>query len=91
MNFIRRWRHGAEREQEQLLVRLWTLNNMNADEHAKAAGLALAAKRELKLSLKYLSGLEVERTIERTVSEAAYTQQCVHNLRRQIRHANGKF
>ena len=90
MNFIRRWRHVAEREQEQLLVRLWTLNNMNADESAHSRALALEAKRELRLSLKYLSGPEVDRSIERTVSESAYAQQCVNNLRRQIRHARGE-
>jgi hypothetical protein len=88
MNFIRRWRHGPEREQEQLLVRLWTLNNMNTDSYPQASALSFDARKELKPSLKYLSGPEVDRTIERTVSEAAYTQQCVHNLRRHIRHAH---
>ena len=90
MNFIRRWRHGAERQQEQLLVRLWTLNNLNADEFAHSRALALEAKKELKQNLKYLTGPEVERTIERTVSESEYTQQTVNNLRRQIRHARGE-
>jgi hypothetical protein len=88
MNFIRRWRHGPEREQEQLLVRLWTLNNMNADNYPQTSALSVDARKELKPSLKYLSGTEVDRTIERTVSEAAYTQRFVHNLRRQIRHSH---
>ena len=88
MNFIRRWRHGAERDQEQLLVRLWTLNNLNGENCPRASALAVDARKELKPSLKYLSGAEVDRTIERTVSETAYAQQVVHNLRRQIRHAH---
>jgi len=88
MNFIRRWRHGPEREQEQLLVRLWTLNNMNTDAYPRASALTFDARKELKPSLKYLSGPEVDRTIERTVSEAAYAQQFVHNLRKHIRHAH---
>jgi hypothetical protein len=88
MNFIRRWRHGAERDQEQLLVRLWTLNNLNGDHLPRASALSVDARKELKPSLKYLSGADVDRTIERTVSETAYAQQVVHNLRRQIRHAH---
>jgi hypothetical protein len=75
MIFIRRWRHGPEREQEQLLVRLWTLNNMNADSYHQASALSFDARTELNPSLKYLS-------------EAAYAQQLVHNLRRQIRHSH---
>ena len=48
MNFIRRWRHGAEREQEQLLVRLWTVNTLNADDNPQVAKLASDARVELK-------------------------------------------
>jgi hypothetical protein len=87
MIFVRR-RHGPEREQEQLLVRLWTLNNMNADSYHQASALSFDARTELKPSLKYLSEPEVDRTIERTVSEATYDQQLVRNLRRQIRHSH---
>ena len=47
MNFIRRWRHGAERHQEQLLVKLWTINSLDADNHTQTSQLtpklALAA------------------------------------------------
>jgi len=86
MNFIRRWRHGAERQQEQLLVKLWTINTMDADDHPQAAKLTIAAKSELKSSLKYLSGSEIERTIEATMSESAYLHQMRQNLRRQIHH-----
>jgi hypothetical protein len=90
MNFIRRWRHGAERQHEQLLVKLWTINTMDADDtlHGppQPAKLALAAKTELRSSLKYLSTSEVENTIASTVSESAYQQQVLHNLRRQINH-----
>jgi len=86
MNFIRRWRHGAERQQEQLLVKLWTINTMDADEHPQAAKLTIAAKSELKSSLKYLSGSEIESTIEATMSESAYLHQMRQNLRRQIHH-----
>src|SRR5438552_7083028 len=72
MNFIRRWRHLPERDQEQLLVRLWTMNSMNADADGQltrpASRLVFDAKAELKPSLKYLSGPE----IEKTVTEAAY-------------------
>jgi hypothetical protein len=39
MNFIRRWRYGAERHQEQLLVKLWTINTLDADEHTQSAQL----------------------------------------------------
>ena len=88
MTFVRRWRHGPEREQEQLLVRLWTLNNMNAESYHQASALSLDARTELKSSLKYLSEPEVDRTIERTISEAAYSQQLVSDLRRQIRHSH---
>ena len=88
MTFVRRWRAGPEREQEQLLVRLWTLNNMNAESYYQASALSLDARTELKSSLKYLSEPEVDRPIERTISEAAYSQQLVSNLRRQIRHSH---
>jgi len=86
MNFIKRWRHGPERDQEQLLVRLWTINSMNADDNPQASALAFDAKTDLKPTLKYLSGSEVDRTIERTVSEAAYTNQVLHNLRKHMKH-----
>jgi hypothetical protein len=62
MNFIRRWRHSAERDQEQLLVRLWTMNSMNADADGQltrpASRLACDAQSELISSLKYLSSSE---------------------------------
>jgi hypothetical protein len=84
MNFIRRWRHGPEKDQEQLLVRLWTMNSMNADADRQftrlASKLAFDAKAELKPSLKYLSGVE----IEEAVSEAAYDNQIAHNLRKHM-------
>jgi len=84
MNLIRRWRHGPERDQEQLLVRLWTMNSMNADANGQltrpASKLAFDATTELKPSLKYLSGPE----IEKTVTEAAYDNQIAHNLRKHI-------
>jgi hypothetical protein len=86
MNFIRRWRHGAEREQEQLLVRLWTVNTLNADDNPQVAKLASDARVELKSSLKYLSASEVERTIKTTITENSYHHQLLHNLRRQINH-----
>ena len=90
MNFIRRWRHRPERDQEQLLVKLWTINTLDADELTQTTQLtpklALAAKHELKSSLKYLSTSEVESTIERTVSESAYHHEVVSNLRRQLNH-----
>jgi hypothetical protein len=86
MNFIKRWRHGPERNQEQLLVRLWTMNSMNAEDNPQASRLRVEAKAELKPSLKYLSGSEVDRTIERTVTEAAYTNQLLHNLRKHMKH-----
>jgi hypothetical protein len=85
MNFIRRWRHLPERDQEQLLVRLWTMNSMNADADGQltrpASRLVFDAKAELKPSLKYLSGLE----IEKTVTEAAYDNQIAHNLRKHLK------
>lgn len=85
MNLLRRWRHGAERHQEQLLVRLWTMNSMNADAESQltrlASKLVFDAKKELKPSLKYLSGSE----IEQTVSQAAYDNQIAHNLRKHLK------
>lgn len=85
MNFIRRWRHSPERDQEQLLVRLWTMNSMNADADDQltrpASKLAFDANAELRPSLKYLSGSE----IEKTVTEAAYDNQIAHNFRKHIR------
>jgi hypothetical protein len=85
MNFIRRWRHGPEKDQEQLLVRLWTMNSMNADADGQltrpASKLAFDARVELKPSLKYLSGSE----IEITVAEAAYDNQIAHNLRKHMK------
>ena len=90
MNFIRRWRHGTERHQEQLLVKLWTINSLDADNHTETAQLtpklAHAARQELKASLKYLSASEVESTIQETVSEKAYQHDIVSNLRRQLNH-----
>jgi hypothetical protein len=84
MNFIRRWRHGPERDQEQLLVRLWTMNSMNADADGQllrpAAKLVFDATSELKPSLKYLSGLD----IEKTVTDAAYENQIAYNLRKHL-------
>ncbi len=85
MNFIRRWRHGPEKGQEQLLVRLWTMNSMNADADGQltrpASKLAFDAKAELKPSLKYLSASE----IENTVAEAAYDNQIAHNFRKHMK------
>jgi hypothetical protein len=84
MNFIRRWRRDAERDQEQLLVRLWTMNSMNADADRQltrlASKLAFDARTELKPSLKYLSGPE----IEQTVAEVAYENQIAHNFRKHM-------
>jgi len=85
MNFIRRWRHGPEKGQEQLLVRLWTMNSMNADADGQltrpASKLAFDAKAELKPSLKYLSASE----IENTVAEAAYDNQIAHHFRKHMK------
>ncbi len=85
MNFIRRWRHGPEKGQEQLLVRLWTMNSMNADADGQltrpASKLAFDAKVELKPSLKYLSSAE----IENTVAEAAYQNQIAHHFRKHMK------
>ena len=84
MNFIRRWRHSPERDQEHLLVRLWTTNSMNADADGQltrpAAKLAFDARAELTPSLKFLSGLE----IEKAVAEAAYDIQIAHNFRKHM-------
>jgi hypothetical protein len=90
MNFLRRWRHGPERDQEQLLVRLWTMNSMDADDNPQTSRLTFDAKAELKSSLKYLSGSEIDRTINRTVTETAYSHQLLHNLRKQINHGRPK-
>ena len=81
MNFLRRWRHGPERDQEQLLVRLWTMNSMDVDNNPQTSRLTFDAKAELKPSLKYLSGSE----IEITVAEAAYDNQIAHNLRKHMK------
>ncbi len=85
MNFIRRWQHRPEKGQEQLLVRLWTMNSMNADADDQltrtASKLAFDAKVELKPSLKYLSSSE----IEETVTEAACANQIAQRLRKHLR------
>jgi hypothetical protein len=85
MNFIRRWRHVHERGQEQLLVRLWTMNSMNADADDQltrtATRLAFDATAELKASLKYLSGPE----IEEAVAEAACANQIAHRFRKHMK------
>jgi hypothetical protein len=84
MNFIRRWRHGPEKDQEQLLVRLWTMNSMNADADGQlsrpAAKLVFDATSELKSSLKYLTSPE----IEKTVTDAAYENQIAYHLRKHL-------
>jgi hypothetical protein len=84
MNFIRRWQHRPEKGQEQLLVRLWTMNSMNADADDQltrtASKLAFDAKVELKPSLKFLSSSE----IEETVTEAACANQIAHRLRKHL-------
>ena len=86
MNFLRRWRHGPERNQERLLVRLWTINTLDVDDNPQTAKLAFAASAELKSSLKYLSGSEIESTIHRTITETAYEHRFMHNLKKQINH-----
>jgi hypothetical protein len=84
MNFLRRWRNHPERGQEQLLVRLWTTNSMNADAQEQltrsASKLAFDAKVELKSSLKYLSSSE----IEETVTDAACSNLIAHRLRKHL-------
>jgi hypothetical protein len=84
MNFLRRWRHSAERDQEELLVRLWTMNSMNADAQGQltrpTSRLACDAQAELVTSLKYLSGAE----IEETVTQAACDNQIAHRLRMHL-------
>jgi hypothetical protein len=84
MNFIKRWRHGPEKDQEQLLVRLWTMNSMNADADGRltrtASKLVFDAKAELRPTLKYLSGVE----IEETVTQAACDNQIAHNFRKHL-------
>ena len=85
MNFIRKWQHNPERDQEQLLVRLWTMNSMNADADGQltrpTSKLAFDATAELKPSFKYLTGSE----IEKTVTEAAYDNQIAHNFRKHMK------
>jgi hypothetical protein len=86
MNFLRRWRHGSERNQERLLVRLWTINTLDVDDNPQTSKLAFAASAELKSSLKYLSGSEIESTIHRTITETAYQHRFMRNLKKQIIH-----
>ena len=85
MNFIRRWRFASERQQEQLLVRLWTINNMNADADDQlarpASKLAFDANAELRSSLKHLSGSEVESA----VAQAAHDNQIACRFRKHLR------
>ena len=53
MNFIKRWRHRPEKDQEQLLVRLWTMNSMNADADGQLKGLLIfSGKRVLPAAFK---------------------------------------
>ena len=84
MNFLRRWRHRPEKGQEQLLVRLWTMNSMNADAEDQltrtASKLAFDAKVELKASLKYLSSAE----IEDEVTDAACANLISYRLRKHM-------
>ena len=84
MRFLRRWRHVPEREQEQLLVRLWTMNSMNADADGQLtrppAKLAVDAHAELRSSLKYLSSSE----IEQTVTDAACDNLIANRLRKHL-------
>lgn len=83
MNFIRRWRHKSERDQEQLLVRLWTINSINAEDYGRPGSkLTFDATRELRPTLKYLSAPE----IERTVTEAASELEVIAHLRRHMKH-----
>ena len=84
MNIFRRWRNSPERAQEQLLVRLWTMNTMNADASGQLARppskLAFDAQAELKASLKYLSRTE----IEETVTQAACDNLIAFNFRKHL-------
>lgn len=84
MNLLRRWRNHPEKGQEQLLVRLWTTNSMNADAEEQltrtTSKLAFDAKVELKSSLKYLSSAE----IEETVTDAACSNLIAHRLRKHL-------
>ena len=87
VNFIRRWRHKSERNQEQLLVRLWTINSMNAEDYGRPASkLTCDATKELRASLKYLSGPE----IEQAVTEAANEHEVIAHLKRHLRHTRGE-
>lgn len=84
MNILRRWRHGPERAQEQLLVRLWTMNTMNADASGQLtrppSKLAFDAQAELKATLKYMSGTEIEETVTQAVCE----NSIAHNFRKHL-------
>ena len=84
MNLFKRWRNGPERAQEQLLVRLWALNTMNADTSGQFARtpskLAIDAQAELKTSLKYMSRTE----IEETVTQAACDNLIAFNFRKHL-------
>lgn len=86
MNLITRLRRGPERAQERLLVRLWTMNTLEADDNLQPAKLTLAAKTELRSSIRYLTGPEIEQTVQSTLDETAYHHQLVHNLRKHIQH-----
>lgn len=84
MNFLKRRRHDPERDQEQLLVRLWTINTMNADAYVQLASpeskLASDAATELMPSFKYLSTPE----LEQTVNDAAYHHQLAYQLKKHL-------
>ena len=60
------------------------MNSMNADADGQlsrpAAKLVFDATSELKSSLKYLSGPE----IEKTVTDVAYENQIAYNLRKHL-------
>jgi hypothetical protein len=89
MNSLRRWLHRSEREHELLLVRLWTSNTLEAaepEQEPQVSELAIAAKTELKASLKYLSTEEIEQTIAEVITHTEYDRQVRRKLRKQIKH-----
>ena len=90
MNPISRWFHRADLKQELLLVQLWAFNTLEAadpDKDPQISELAMAAKTELKASLKYLSFEEIAKIVSDVVAATAYDREVRRRLRRHIQHS----
>jgi hypothetical protein len=87
MNFLSRWLHRSEIEQEQMLVRLWTVNSLDSGDDPRLMELVAEARSDLKSNLKHLSTEEIQQIIAAVMVETAHSREVRRKLRGQIKHS----